>query len=61
VKVVTDNGITGCGECPSPYSTRGAIAMAGENIMGADPSDISYIMRTLLPAMTIQKMRHILI
>jgi L-alanine-DL-glutamate epimerase-like enolase superfamily enzyme len=45
IKIMTDEGIAGYGEVESLYGARGMMRLAGENILGMDVDQISYIMR----------------
>ena len=48
VKICTDEGIVGYGEVESLYGPRGAIKLAGENLIGADPMEIQHNMREIM-------------
>ena len=48
VKVATDGGLVGYGECPTAFGARGLLKLAGENILGADPTEVLNIMDTQL-------------
>ena len=48
IEITTDEGITGYGEVESLYGARGAMQMAGENLIGADPFDVQHIMNEIM-------------